>query len=150
MRNKQSESSNKRGKGRKTEALDRPFDPRVLARASDLANAYRFMLERTGDGRYLARAVEFPTVFVHAPTPNECERKIREALTVAVASMIEAGEAPPLPADERRAQVNMRVSAGEKTLLEESARRAGFRGLSDFVRFAALSFARGDSVRRAG
>jgi predicted RNase H-like HicB family nuclease len=115
-----------------------------------LAAEYRFIVERAEDGLYLARAVEFPTVFAHGASPNDCEKKIREALKVAVASMFEAGQLPPLPAGERRAQVNMRVTADEKSLLEESARHAGFRGLSDFVRFAALSFARGEPGRKAG
>lgn len=122
--------------------------------AAAIAAKYRIVLEREegnpgsteeGGGGYLARAVEFPTVFASAATPNECEAKIRDMLTVAVATMIESGDAPPLPASKRRVQVNIRLSGDEKMVLEESAQQAGFRGVSEFVRFAALSFARANS-----
>lgn len=82
-------------------------------------------------------------MFAAAPTPNECEAKIREMLTIAVATMLEMGETPPLPASKRRVQLNIRLSGDEKMLLEESSQRAGFRGVSEFVRFAAMAYARG-------
>jgi predicted RNase H-like HicB family nuclease len=115
-----------------------------------MAERYRIVLEREeGEsggagalGGYLARAVEFPTVFASAGTPNECEAKIREMLIIAVATMLEMGDSPPLPASKRRVQVNIRLSGDEKMVLEESAQQAGFRGVSEYVRFAALSFAR--------
>jgi hypothetical protein len=115
-----------------------------------MADRYRIVLEREesesgGSGAYLARAVEFPTVFASAGTPNECEAKVRGMLTIAVATMLEMGDAPPLPASKRRVQVNIRLSGDEKLVLEESAQQAGFRGVSEFVRFAALSFVRGSS-----
>lgn len=141
-------TSSKKTTAPKGEPLDRPFDADLFERAAASAGQYRVILEREGDG-FLARPVEFPTIFARGASPNECERKVREALTVAIATMLEMGETPPLPASERRAQVNIRLADDEKLLLEESARRAGFRGLSDFVRFAALSMARGGpSVRR--
>ena len=114
-----------------------------------MAERYRIVLEREEEG-YLARAVEFPTVFALAGTPNECEAKIREMLTIAVATMLEMGDSPPLPASKRRVQVNIRLSGDEKLVLEESAQQAGFRGVSEFVRFAALSYARGTSHERNG
>lgn len=150
MPNRSRGQSSRKSAAHKGEAPDRAFDPVVFRRAAELAGEYRFILERADDGRFLARAVEIPTVFVYGGTPNVCEEKIRIALSVAIATMLESGDAPPLPAAERRAQVNMRVTADEKTLLEESARSAGFRGLSDFVRFAALTLARGETRRRAG
>lgn len=123
--------------------LERPFEASLLAGAAAIAARYRVVLEREEAGGFLARAVEMPTVFTSAPTPNECESKIREMLMVAVATMMEAGERPPLPVSERRVQVNVRMSAEEKMMLEEAAQRAGFRGVSEFVRFAALTLARG-------
>lgn len=78
-----------------------------------------------------------------AATAGECEAKIREMLTIAVATMLEMGERPPLPVSKRRVQLNIRLSGDEKAMLEDSAQRAGFRGVSEFVRFAALAWARG-------
>lgn len=115
-----------------------------------MADRYRIVMEREEDADaagYFARAVEFPTVFASAGTPNECEVKIREMLTIAVATMLELGDSPPLPASKRRVQINIRLSGDEKLVLEESAQQAGFRGVSEFVRFAALSFARARATR---
>jgi uncharacterized protein (DUF1778 family) len=82
-----------------------------------------------------------PTVFADGPTADQCVRATREALTAAVATMLEMGLRPPAPAAKgaRQAQINVRLTAEEKLILEDSARRAGFRGVSDFVRAAALS-----------
>lgn len=115
----------------------------MLRGARAIADRYRVVLERAEDGSgYLARGVEMPSVFASAATAGECEAKIREMLTIAVATMLEAGEKPPLPVSKRRVQVNIRLSGEEKALLEETAVRVGFRGVSEFVRFAALAWAR--------
>lgn len=53
--------------------------------------------------------------------------------------MIEDGRTPPLDVKRRAAQVNVRLSAEEKLVLEETARREGFKGLSDFIRHLALT-----------
>jgi predicted RNase H-like HicB family nuclease len=91
--------------------------------------------------------VEFPTVFTHARTAEACVRKTRKAMMVGVAVMLEAGQAPPLAASEeqRNHQINIRLTAEEKLFIESAARRRGFRGISDFVRSAALA-----QTRRAG
>lgn len=120
---------------------DRPFDPSLLKQAAATAARYRITLEPDDDA-YTARAVEFPTIFTSAPTPNDCDAKIRQMLTIAVATMLEMGQRPPLPAAKRRVQVNIRLSADEKTRLEEAAHHAGFRGLSEYIRFAALHMSR--------
>lgn len=112
-----------------------------MARAAELAGRYRVVLERTADG-CVARGMEIPTVVASGATPDECERKVREMLALAVASMLEVGETPPLPAGERRVQVNIRLSEDERWALEEAVQRQGFRGVSEFVRFAALQQAR--------
>ena len=54
---------------------------------------------------------------------------------------LEDDERPPSPAasGKRETQVNIRLSADEKLRLEEAARKAGFRSLSDFMRSTALS-----------
>lgn len=117
---------------------DRPFDKAVLAQARCIAEQYRIVLEREPDG-FQARSIEMPMVIVHGSSPNECEKKARDALRVAAATMLEQGQTPPTTADKRSAQVNVRLTAEEKLLLEESARREGFRGLSDFIRHLALA-----------
>jgi uncharacterized protein (DUF1778 family) len=45
----------------------------------------------------------------------------------------------PASAGRRQRQLNIRLTEDENLRLEEAARRQGFRGVSDYVRFAALS-----------
>ena len=61
-----------------------------------------------------------------------------------VAYLLEEGHKPPTPAQAgmRTAQVNVRLTAEEKVLLETTAKQKGFQGLSDFVRAAALELAK--------
>ena len=77
-------------------------------------------------------------------TANQCIENTREALTAAVAYLLEEGQRPPQPASEgtRTMQVNVRLTAEEKALLEVTAKRKGFTGLSDYVRAAAMEVAR--------
>jgi predicted RNase H-like HicB family nuclease len=121
--------------------LDRAFDPALERRAREIAQRYRLVLEPDGDVGFIGRGLELPTVFADGPSADQCVRATREALTAAVATMLEMGLRPPAPAAKsaRQAQVNVRLTAEEKLILEDSARRAGFRGISDFVRAAALS-----------
>jgi predicted RNase H-like HicB family nuclease len=131
-------------KGRSTtskKALDRPFDPAIWRRAKRIAAAYRIVLEPAKNG-LLGYSIEMPTVAIDGTTPNECFEETREALTVGVATMLELGRTPPGTGGRRTAQVNIRLSYDEKLRLEEAARDAGFRGLSDYVRHAALVEAR--------
>ena len=69
--------------------------------------------------------------------PREPRPRAREATGVRE----EQGETPPPPAGEgaRTEQVNIRFSAEERLALETAARQQGFRGVSDYVRAAALS-----------
>ena len=92
------------------------------------------------EGHWYGRGLELPNVFGDGPTPAECIDNTREALTAAVAYMLEQGQAPPTPAKQgkRTTQVNVRLTAEEKVILESSARRKGFEGLSDFLRAAAM------------
>ncbi len=120
--------------------LARPFDPVLLERARRIAASYYLILEPDDELGFIGHALELPTGFAHGSTPDKCVKATREGLTVAVATMLEMGQRPPAPASKgrRQAQINIRVNAEEKLILEESARRNGFRGVSDFVRFAAL------------
>ena len=143
--------SSKKTRARK-ERLDRAFDPAIERRARQIAQRYRLVLEPDEDVGFVGRGLEMPTVFADGPSADQCVRATREALAVAVATMLELGLRPPAPATKnaRQAQVNVRLTTEEKLILEDSARRAGFRGLSDFVRAAALSHATPETTPRHG
>ena len=120
--------------------IDRPFDPGVLRRASEIANSYQIVIH-SEDGEYYGRGLEMPFVMNDGKTPDECVRATRDALTTAVAYLLETGKTPPAPASEhtRSEQINIRLTTEEKLLLEEAARSKGFRGVSDYVRSASLA-----------
>src|SRR5215213_3975473 len=105
------------------EPLDRPFDPGIWDRARGIVEQYQLVLH-FADGEWYGRGLEFPTAMSDGKTPNECVRNTRESLTIAVATMLEDGEAPPPPAREgkRTEQVNLRLTLEEKLALENSAR----------------------------
>ncbi len=119
---------------------DRPFDAALLARAREVVDGYNLVIHRE-DGAYYGRALEMPGVMADGPTPAKCLQNTMEILVTSVATLLEAGRVPPLPAsDERRdEQVNVRLTKLEKATFEDAARSRGFRGLSDFIRSAALS-----------
>jgi predicted RNase H-like HicB family nuclease len=96
------------------------------------------------DGRWYGRGLELPLVFGDGKTPEKCVESTREALGAAVAYFIEQGQLPPAPANsgKRTTQVNVRLTAEEKAILEGAARRKGFEGMSDFLRAAAMESAR--------
>ena len=124
---------------RKALAVDRPFDPAILRRAREIAKNYQVIIEQ-GDGEYYGRGLELPNAHEDARTPDKCIQKTREMFVTVVATMLEEGEIPPPPASEgkRTEQVNVRLSVDEKLILESSARRYGFSGLSDYIRALAL------------
>lgn len=84
-----------------------------------------------------------PTVMADGKTIEACIAELKEALTFAVATMLEMGDKPPMPASagKREQQVNIRLTADERMRIEEAARQAGFRSVSDFIRAAALKAA---------
>jgi predicted RNase H-like HicB family nuclease len=128
------------GKSRKSSAkIDRPFARKILAEARKLAEEYQVIISRQ-EGHWYGRGLELPHVFGDGATPAECIDETRKALTAAVAYLLEQNEKPPTPAREGRRthQVNVRLTAEERAILETTARRKGFQGLSDFVRAAAL------------
>lgn len=136
----------KKPSGRKSRKLpvDRPFAPAILKRAREIAEQYTVILEPDPDLGYLGRGLEFPYAMDDGKTPDECVRNTRQALVAVVATMLEKGQVPPAPATDnlRQEQINIRLTAEEKLLLEEAARSKGFRGVSDFVRTASLASAR--------
>jgi predicted RNase H-like HicB family nuclease len=114
----------------------------VVAEARRRVERYHIVLVFE-DGVWFGRSLEMPMVFGEGASPGACVRNTREALAVAAATMIEDGRKPPHPATQgvRSEQVNVRLTPEEKALLEEAARRKGFRGLGDFIRTGALAAA---------
>ena len=124
-----------------TEALDRPFDPAILKRARELADKYRIVLETDPHVGYLASALELPNVLADGANPNAAVAAARDALTSAVAYLIESGQTPPLPADEqvRNKQINIRLTETEQRLLKEAAKAHNCSDMSEYVRNRVLS-----------
>ena len=129
-----SKGSSKTGK-----AIDRPFDPDILRRAREIAEAYQYIVH-FNDGDFFARPLELSGTMNDGKTRDEAIANGIDIATTVVAYMLEEGQVPPLPAseDRRDEQVNVRLSKLEKVLLEEAARARGFRGISDYMRTAAL------------
>jgi len=131
-------SSKKKASGK---AIDAPFAPKLWKRAADIAAGYRLIIEKEPEvGGYLGRSVEMPMVMGDGTTIAKCAVETLEAMTLAVATMLEQGERLPISSssEKRTAQVNIRVTEEEKMRLEEAAKRQGFRGISDYIRSAAL------------
>lgn len=111
----------------------------LQAEAKRFADSYQIILQFE-DGEWYGRGLEMPQVFGDGKTPEACIANTREALEGAVTYLLEEGGRPPAAATtgQRTEQVNVRLTAEEKVLLEASAKRKGFSGLSDFVRAAAI------------
>lgn len=112
-----------------------------MRKAKKIVADYRIVLERNERLGFIGSSVELPTVFADAKTPEMCYKATQEALMVAVATMIECGQRPPQPASakKRNEQVNVRLTSEEKILLSNAASSLGFKGISDFIRNAALN-----------
>lgn len=124
----------------------RPIDAAIWKRAGEIAANYSIVVTvEPAVGGYFGRGVEFPNVMSDGPTPEACLASVREALTLAVSTMLEDGEVPPTPnrfSDNRDQQVNVRLSSFERLVLEEAAQSRGYRGISDFMRAATLASVR--------
>lgn len=132
-------TSKKSGKSSaKGKRPDRPFDRAMMERAEKIVDDYRIILEHSDELGFVGSSIEIPTVFADGQSPDECVAATREALTVAVATMIEMGRRPPMGRGQRNIQINVRLTPDEKLALEEAAARLGFKGISDYVRAAAL------------
>jgi predicted RNase H-like HicB family nuclease len=116
--------------------INRPIDRGIRNRAAEMAAKYQIILEFS-DGEYIGRGLEMPYVMGDGKTPDECVTSTREALTVAVACLLEEKKTASM--NKRTEQINVRLTPEEKLLLEELARTKGFSGVSDFVRSTSLS-----------
>ena len=128
---------------RPAKAIDRPFCSDVLKEAKGIADQYQVILN-CEEGHWYGRGLELPNVFGDGKTVGRCMEDTREALCGAVAYLLEEGKKPPAPAREcmRTQQVNVRLTPEEKVTLETTAKRKGFKGLSDFIRAAAMESAK--------
>ena len=120
--------------------LTKPFEKSILAKAKKIAETYSMTLQPHPGLGFVGASIELPMVFADGKTVEQCYSNTREAITVAIATMIEYGQSPPSPASEknRNLQMNIRLTAEEKTKLTRASRNLGFKGVSDFVRYAAL------------
>jgi len=133
-------SKNYESKGRPPQSDPaRPFDPAILARARKIAAEYEIVIWFE-DGEWYGRGLELPHTYGDGKTPSACIASVRRGLAATVATMLEDGERPPAPAraGERTEQINVRLTAAEKVLLENRSRAGGFRGISDYVRASVL------------
>ncbi len=123
--------------------LRRPFAPAVLAKARTLAERYQVVLS-CEEGHWYGRGLELSRVFGDGKTAEAAVTDTRQALTAAVATLVEQGQRPPAPAitGRRTEQVNVRLSAEERLLLETVAKRKGYSGMSDFIRAVAVEATR--------
>jgi predicted RNase H-like HicB family nuclease len=115
-----------------------PFRPAILQKAREIAHGYKLTIEKSDRLGYIGSSVELPTVFADGDTPQKCYEATQEALSVAVAAMLETGQTPPQPAAfmKRTTQVNVRLTHEEKAVI--AAAKAGFKGLADFIRTTVL------------
>lgn len=138
MASKSRNSSGKAGQAPADPA--RPFDPAILDQARKIAADYEIVMWFE-DGEWYGRGLELPNTYGDGKTPAACIASVRDGLVATVATMLEDGEGPPAAARtaQRTEQVNIRLTAAEKAILENRSRAGGFRGVSDFVRAAALA-----------
>jgi predicted RNase H-like HicB family nuclease len=120
-------------------AINRPFSARIIKDARKIAAEYQVVVHLE-DGKWYGRGLELPHVFGVGKTAEACIAESRQALCAAVALLLEQGLRPPAPGRQgmRSEQIEVRVTAMEKAVLESAAKSRGYRDLADFVREAAL------------
>lgn len=119
----------------------RPFDTKLWKQAEDIAAHYSILVEPDRELGFFGTGVEMPGVMADGKSAEECITNLRNAMVLAVATLLELKKAPPSPASggPRDAQVNVRVSAREKILLQMAATRFGFKGIGDYMRATAIA-----------
>jgi len=123
----------------KTKIKTGPFDKSILDAAERIVDLYDIVLRRE-EGEWVGHALEYPEAIGVGKTVQQCMSETRKSLLAGVASMLEDGQAPPIPARQnvRSQQVNLRLTPEEKALLESRSRTKGFRGIADYVRSSVL------------
>jgi hypothetical protein len=120
--------------------VDTQRDPELIRQAHSITDEYRIILDEVSPGRFVGTASEMPRITGEGGTPDECVAETRRLLAGAAAIMLKAGQNPPRSAKARSRgeQLNVRLTAQEKLLLEDAAQSLGFRSVSDLVRTRAL------------
>ena len=120
--------------------IERPFEAGILAKAVQIVQKYKFVLEFT-DGEFFGQCLELPGACGDGKTPDACLTHTRESAVAVAAYMLEKGQKLPIPAREgiRTEQVNIRLSSDEKAAISANADRFGFKGLADYMRTAAIT-----------
>ena len=133
-------SKHSSGNGKKVTDPAKPFRPALLEEAREIARGYKLTIEKSDRLGYIGSSVELPTVFADEDTPDKCYQVTQEALSVAVATTLEAGQTPPQSTAfmKRTTQVNIRLTHEEKAMIAAAAAKAGFKGLADFIRTTVL------------
>ena len=123
----------------KTKVRSGPFDRAILDAAERIVDVYDIVMRRE-EGEWVGHALEYPEAIGVGKTVQHCMEETRKSLLVGVASMLEDGDTPPIPARQnvRSEQVNLRLTPEEKAVLESRSRTKGFRGIADYVRAVAL------------
>lgn len=76
--------------------IDGPFDAGIFAEATIASEQYIINTEPDSKG-WLGTVAGIPTVFARGDSCEQCEAQTRDALIVALATMLEAGVKPPIP-----------------------------------------------------
>jgi len=128
------------GKGDVPDGRDKPFPKEILEEAKRIAKGYTISVRELEGHGYVGCPIELPTIEGYGDTPQTCYESTRDAVEFAVATMLERGEVPPLPAaaEQRTAQVNVKLTPLEKDMFSALAQRLGYKGLSDFIRSTVL------------
>ena len=107
--------------------------------AQRLIDAYDIVM-RLEEGEWVGHALEYPEAIGVGKTVQQCMDETRKSLLIGVASMLQDGLTPPIPARQgvRSEQVNLRLTPEEKAVLESRSRTKVFRGIADYVRSSAL------------
>ncbi|MCP4612114.1 MAG: hypothetical protein GY845_25740 [Planctomycetes bacterium] len=84
----------------KDRKIDDPFDKDLWAKAEEIALNYHIAVKPVGGkNKWRGDCLEMYTVSVFEEDSVKCYEKMREALTVTVATMLEMGNEPPKPID---------------------------------------------------
>jgi predicted RNase H-like HicB family nuclease len=137
-----SSGSGSRGSGSRDahDDRDKPFKKETLEEAERIAKGYTISVRQLKEQEYVGCSIELPTIEGYGDTPQACFKSTKEAVEFTVATMLEAGEVPPLPAtaEQRTEQVNVKLTPLEKDMFSALAQRFGYKGLSDFIRSTVL------------
>jgi predicted RNase H-like HicB family nuclease len=127
-------------KGGAPDNQDKPFAKGTRDEARKIAKGYTISVRELEGHGYVGCSIELPTIEGYGDTPQLCYESTRDAGEFTVATMLERGEVPPLPAaaEQRTAQVNVKLTPLERDMFSALAQRLGYKGLSDFIRSTVL------------